>query len=359
MDVALDYHGAIDFAELAALGIAADDVIDFSVNSNPFGPVNAVREAVAGARLSRYPDKACLALREMLAGHLGVEMGQITVGNGSAENLFNIAFATLSKGDSVLIVGPTFGEYARNARLMEAQVHMWQAQPETEFVVDVAAIGEQLHVIRPKLFHLCNPNNPTGQVVSAETISSWANTYPDTLFVIDEAYAAFAQSFVSMVRQNLPNVLVLRSMTKDFSLAGLRLGYVVGPAELAQAVASVAVPWSVSEVAQAAGISAISSYSKYKMQWSQLQKASVEFIGGLRRLGFRPNRSHTHFFLMKVGDGRAFRSRLLRQGLLVRLCESYGLPQFVRIATQLPEQNATLLAALEREERRNESGYFF
>ena len=344
--VAPDYHGAIDFAELAQWGIDPDAVVDFSVNSNPFGPVAQVREMLTTVPPDRYPDKACLALRAALSIHLNLPTEQILVGNGTAELLWLAAFARLRPGDPVVVMGPTFGEYARNARLMGAEVIEWRAQAADEFAVQTAAIEKLVEEVRPSMLFVCNPNNPTGQIVPRATIERWAKCWTQTLFVVDEAYLAFVPQMPSVSSLGLDNVLVLRSMTKDYALAGLRLGYAIGSPKLIYGLAQAQIPWSVNSLAQAAGIAALAAQAEYRHMWHKLTEETAVFRQSLETLGYRPLPSATHYFLMEVGNGRHWREALLCQGMLVRLCESYELPQYVRLATQTPEENGRLLAAL-------------
>jgi histidinol-phosphate/aromatic aminotransferase/cobyric acid decarboxylase-like protein len=144
-----------------------------------------------------------------------------------------------------------------------------------------------------------------------------------------------------------PNILVLRSMTKDCGLAGLRLGYAVGQESVIASLRQVQPPWSVNALAQAAGIAALGDVSHRQRCLENLPLAKHDLIAGLeaKRLTVVP--SHAHFFMVKVGDGAAFRAALLRRSLLVRACASFGLPAFVRIATREPDQNLRLLAAIE------------
>lgn len=363
--VSADYHGAIDFAELAEYGISPDEVIDFSVNSNPFGPADGVLKAIRSAKVVRYPDKECLALRSAISGQIGVPMANIMAGNGSAELMWLIAFTTLVAGDDVLVIGPTFGEYQRNARLMGASVTAWRASADDDFRLDVNAIKQieaEIERLRPQLVHLCNPNNPTGQWVEQTILEKWSAEFPETIFVIDEAYQQFVvgvdgggtySSLRSQVEPapvdpygGLSNMIIMRSMTKDYSLAGLRLGYVVGPQNLIDRLRQCRVPWSVSEVAQAAGVAALAAQAEYEAMWQQLRTEAEKFKGALEGLGYRIIPSKMHYFLMEVEDGAAFRERLLRQGMLARKCESFGLPSFVRISTQRPDENQKLLAHL-------------
>jgi histidinol-phosphate aminotransferase len=340
------HHGAFDYAELEQLGLSPEAVLDFSVNSNPYGPSPQVRQAVAGAPLDRYPDRESLELRRALATQLGVAFGHIVTGNGTAELLWLISFAFLQQRDRVLVIGPTFGEYARTAALMGARVKTWQAQPEENFAVSPEAIERQLFHSNPKLVFLCNPNNPTGRLVPVEMIAGWARTFPQTLFIVDEAYLAFAAAR-SALSLGLDNILVLCSMTKEYALAGLRLGYAVShnPAVIT-ALAQVRPAWNVNGLAQAAGVAALADRTYLHQCLSALGSATKSLRAELASLGLSPVTSAAHFFLAPVGNGADFRRRLLEQGVLVRDCASFGLPAYVRIATRRPEENERLLAAI-------------
>jgi histidinol-phosphate aminotransferase len=340
------YHGALDYAELEQLGLNPDEVLDFSVNSNPYGSSPAVQSALAQVPLDRYPDREVLRLRRALAGRNHISPDQIVVGNGTAELLWLVALAFLRAGDQVLVVGPSFGEYKRVARLMGAHVETWTARPEREFAVEPEAVGQCLHQLAPRLAFVCNPNNPTGATLPPEIIQAWAEAHPRTLFVVDEAYLAFAPGLHSALTANAHNMLVLRSMTKDYALAGLRLGYAVGHASLIAALGQVRPAWNVNALAQAAGVAALEDESHLRATLDALSQAKEELVAALRELGLSPLPSAVHFFLVDVGDGCAFRQTLLREGILVRDCASFGLPTYVRIATRRPEENIRLLMSI-------------
>jgi histidinol-phosphate aminotransferase len=344
--VSAGVHGSLDLAELARRGLSPEEVLDFSVNSNPYGPSPAVSAALARVPLDRYPDRECLALRQALSGQLNVSPDQIVAGNGTADLLWLLALAFLQARDSVLVVGPTFGEYSRAAALVGATCENWTAEASTGFAVDAATVEAALHRTRPRLAFVCNPNNPTGRLVPLEVIASWARAHPRTLFVVDEAYGSFAAGACSALILNAANVLVLSSMTKDHALAGLRLGYLAGPEALVAAVAAVRAPWSVNALAQAAGVAALSDPAHLAESLAKLRRAKTELLAGLCTVGLRCVPSTTHFFLVQVGDGAALCNALLDKGILVRDCASFGLPAYVRIATRRPEENARLLAAL-------------
>jgi len=339
-------HGSLDYAELERLGMSPEEVLDFSVNSNPCGPSPHVQAALARVPVDRYPDRECCALRRALARHLGIAPAQVVVGNGTAELLWLTGLAFMRPGDRVLVIGPTFGEYARAATLMGAEVEQWRAAEETGLAVEPDAVAQHLSQGRTRVVFLCNPNNPTGRYLPPETIVAWAQEHPRTLFVVDEAYISFAANGRSLLSLLADNVLVLRSMTKDYALAGLRLGYAVGHEKVTTALAAVRPPWNVNAAAQAAGIAALSDQTHLRRSLSRLAQAKKALVSGLVDLGLRPLPSAVHFFLVRVGDAAAFRRALLQRGVLVRDCASFGLPTYVRIATRRPEENACLLATI-------------
>jgi L-threonine-O-3-phosphate decarboxylase len=339
-------HGALDYAELERLGLKPDEILDFSVNSNPYGPSPAVRQALAGIALERYPDREALALRRALADRSGVDAEQILAGNGTAELLWLVALAFLRPQDQVLILGPTFGEYERVAALMGANVTVWNTRPELGFAPEPEPVARTLGCLSPRLVYLCNPNNPTGRILPPEHIAAWAKAQPEALFVVDEAYLAFAPGMQSALSMSQDNILVLRSMTKDYALAGLRLGYAVGHRRAIAVLERVRPAWNVNALAQAAGVAALADEAHLRASLEALRVATQALRAGLERLGFAPLPSEVHFFIMPVGEGQAFRRALLREGILVRDCASFDLPAYVRIATRRPEENARLLAAI-------------
>ena len=339
-------HGAIGPAELAALGLTADKVVDFSVNGNAFGPAPGVADAIARAALTTYPDPQALALRQAVADLHEITPEQVLAGNGSMELMWLIALAFLQKRDRVLVVGPTFGEYARSAQIVGAVVQMAVAREADGFSVPIAAVSDALSATRYQVLYLCNPNNPTGSLLPLSVVARWARQSPQTLFVVDEAYLDFVTNGQSAIGLGLPNVLVLRSMTKAHALAGLRLGYAVGPIEVVDALTRVQTPWSVNAMAQAAGVAALHDREHLAKTLGLIRVAKEVLVEDLSGLGYAAVPSQTHYFLMDVGDGRAFRERLLPQGIVVRDCGSFGLPGHVRIAGRTVEENRRLAQAL-------------
>jgi len=341
-----DSHGSITPAELERLGLQPDDIIDFSLSVNPYGSAPEVQAALADIDFSRYPDPEALALRRVLAAQLHRPIGQIIAGNGSAELLWLIALAFLAAGDRALVLGPTFGEYARAARLMGAEIVTWRASVDDDFALHPHEIARTLHQVRPKVVFLCHPNNPTGQLAPLDALSSWAAAHPAALFVVDEAYLPFAPDVRSALTLDAPNILILRSMTKAQALAGLRLGYAVGDEAVVTALRKVRPPWSVNALAQAAGVAALQARAHLEQTLLRLIVDKQALVAALQAAGWQPLPSATHFFLLPVKDAAACRAGLLHHGVVVRDCTSFGLPGHIRIATRTPEENERLLRVL-------------
>jgi histidinol-phosphate aminotransferase len=349
------HHGAPDYTELEILGISPDEVLDFSVNSNPYGPSPRVHEAMNGVPLDRYPDRDSVALRRMLSRRFNTHPNRILVGNGTSELIQMLCFAYLERGDRVLALAHTFGEYQRAASLMGGRYFEFQTSAEDGFQVDVTEMRVSLAGHRPKIFFLCNPNNPTGAMLPAALINDLVREFPQTLFAVDEAYMAFADTNESIVSNTAENLVVLCSVTKDYALAGLRLGYAVGSTAVIEAMSRVRPAWNVNALAQAAGIAAIGDDAYLQATMKKLRAAKLDFREQLEYVGAELVPSSVHYFLMKVGNAATCRSELLKERIQVRDCFSFDLPAYIRIATKRQEENDRLVAVLKHiHERRGE-----
>lgn len=337
--------------------------MDFSANANPYGPSPQVRAALNGVPLDRYPDAQAIALRERLAPVHGLTPGHIIVGNGTAELIWLLGMAYLQCGDLVVIVGPTFGEYRAAAGLMGARVAEYRAPAAADFRPDMAAIEAVIERERPRLTFLCNPNNPTGVYLAREAVEALAAACGEGLLVVDEAYHAFAASpwpsepLVERGPGLSPsaslgmnpaegNVVLLRSMTKDHALAGLRLGYALASPEVVATLKKVQPSWSINAVAQAAGLAALSDEVHLRETLPKIAEAKAYLVEELTRLGLRVVPSAANFLLVEVGDARTLRRKLLSHDLVVRDCTSFGLPEYVRIAARRMEECRQLIRTL-------------
>jgi histidinol-phosphate aminotransferase len=351
-------HGTLDYAELRKLGLRPEDITSFSSNINPFGPSPAVLEALRNAPFSelvpRYPDRLSFELRDLLATLHGLSMDSILVGNGTADILWLIGLAHLQHR-RVAILGPTFGEYLNVAQLMGAEIidlcHPgWSAtstgyQPGTTTVSEVAkALGDA----QPDVVFVCNPNNPTGHYLAPDALATIFDAAPNALWIIDEAYAEFMDiPATTAAWVSRGNWLVLRSMTKDFALGGLRLGYVLGAPPLIQTLQTAQPPWNVNLFAQVAGAVALREGLEWRSATlTALRKECAMLQEALRGAGYQPYPTTVNYFLVPVHSPATLRNALLARRLIVRDCTSFGLPNFIRIAVQRPEANARLVQAL-------------
>ena len=348
LDLSEAQHGAIDPGELARRRIDPAEVLDFSSNINPYGPSPYVRAALERVPPECYPDRNAGRFCEMAAARHGVHADCVLAGNGSSELLLLLALAYLERDNTALVLGPAYSEYARVAAIMGARVETVFATAATGFAITVSKVCDVLDSIRPRICFLCNPNNPTGQSLPAGTIRDWAEEFPSTLFVVDEVYAEFAPAVESAIAIGHPNVLVLRSLTKAWGLAGLRLGYAVGDLRVIDALRHVRIPWSVSSFAQAAAIAALEDGDHLPRTLARIAEDKSTLENALRRQSAEVIPSAANFFLVRVAEAARTRDRLLAEKILVRDCTSFGLPQFIRISPRTPPENERLIAALRR-----------
>lgn len=340
-------HGGPDHAELAHLGLRPEDVLDFSVSTNAYGPPPAVATAIAAADITRYPDRYATALRQTLADMMRVTPEQVLAGNGAAELIWLIALAYLRPGDTAFVIGPTFGEYRAASQVMGARLSEWRAVADDDFAIHEGAVTDALHQTRPRVVWLCNPNNPTGTYLDPDAWARLRAAAPDALWVIDEAYRPFLDDPWPSPFPIDEGIVLLRSLTKDCALAGLRLGYVVGVPSTIQALAAAQPPWSVNSLAQAAGVAAVNDYAHVARTTAELRAQALALGQALRQRRWRVVPSTTHFMLIEVGDAVSLRARLLREHRIqVRDCASFGLPQYIRVAARRPAENERLLTAL-------------
>lgn len=346
MYVSRIYHGALDYAELATLGFSPEAVADFSSNCNPFGPppgVEAALRALPRSALARYPDRECLALRDRLAALHAVEASWICVGNGSSELIWALARALLPSGALAIILGPTFGEYAAASAACGARV-----VPAETFGVGTPGwtVPRVREAGEAKVVWLCNPNNPTGHLLAPVDLAALRAAFPAATLVVDEAYLAFVPGAQAIPPDDC--TVILRSLAKDFGMAGLRLGYLLAPPALIHQVGALLPPWNVGAPAQVAGLAALAALKWRAATVAEIRAESARLRGALRAQGWRIHEGAGHFFLLHAGDGAALRAKLLPHGLVVRDCASFGLAEWVRISPQTAEANDRLVAVLEQ-----------
>ena len=349
MTTELTIHGGLDVGEIRSLGLQPEDVLDFSANINPLGPSENVLRAAGNADLSSYPDRHSLALREAIAVHCETAAERILVGNGSTELIHLLARARLRKESTCLIFGPTFGEYAFAARQAGAQVHFVTAQSARSFVLHLPEALEAIERLRPSMVFLCNPNNPTGVYLGKDFVSEISNavSVSNGLLVLDDAYVPLTDGqWDSLTLSGNGHMAILRSMTKDHAIAGVRLGYMVAPSGLVDEVRRLQPAWSVNSVAQAVGIAALQDDAHVAEAREIIKEAKAYLRRELAELGISTSESSANFIIAYVGDAVSVRGALLRYGIAVRDCTSFGLPEYVRIAVRKPMECSRLVTAM-------------
>lgn len=349
-------HGGNVFTVARELGVAVEQVLDFSASINPLGMSPKVRNALICSldSLLHYPDTSHKELKQALSKHHAVSPAHFTIANGSTELIYNLP--AMLPGKKALIISPSFSEYVRALNQHHWEIQYVTLTPETNFSIDTDKLEQTLAGGIDALF-ICNPGNPNGTLYPQPVIEKIYNLClsAGTFLVLDEAFMDFCEeSSAKHMIVHSDNVIVLRSMTKFFGIPGLRLGYAVSNATLAERLDSMGGPWSVNTLALAAGTAAL--------QDVQHNLDSLEFIRKERRILFeglsqfsqlKPYPSSVNYLLVEITEGmssRVLKERLLAYRIMVRDCSTFmGLSdRFFRIAVRSAEENKRLLECLGR-----------
>jgi len=333
------------------LGIVGS--LKLASNESPLGPsplaVAAMRDALANVH--RSPDGARFGLRRKLAARLGVDGEQLVFGAGADEILELLAKILLGPGDECVFAWPSFAMYPIVVRGMGARPVVVPLDPE--LVHDLPAMARVVNE-RTRLVFVCNPNNPTGTSVGRDAFDRFASGLPaEVVLAIDEAYVDFARrpdfpDSLGWVGRR-PGTIALRTFSKAYGLAGLRIGYGVADPELAGYLQRARHPFNVNRLAEVAAEAALDD-GEYTQRLRRVNSEGIEYLTReLRALGFEVWPSDANFVLARPprGDARIF-ERLLREGVIVRPLAGFGMPEHVRITVGLPEENERLVKALRR-----------
>lgn len=342
------YQAGKPLEELAReLGLT--DAIKLASNENPLGPSPKAVAAIQAelATLHRYPDSHAYYLREELSRHLGVKPEQLIFGNGSDEILDLLVRALVPPGGEVVSTSHSFLMYGL---LTQAVGGVFRAVPLRNLAVDLKAVAAAI-TPKTRLVLLNNPNNPTGTAFSRQEWETFLATLPPTVTVaLDEAYIEFAAD--PDVAQGLPYLaedrplVGLRTFSKAYGLAGLRVGYAYGPSALIECLNRLRLPFNVNRLAQAGARAALSD-TEFLARTRELVWEGREFLTReLTRLGVEVVPSQANFLLIYVGrPGRQVYEAMLRQGVIIRAMDAYGFPEHIRVNVGLPEENRRFLEA--------------
>jgi threonine-phosphate decarboxylase len=327
--------------------------IDFSANVNSLGTPKGVKNAIraAAGNCSKYPDPFCRELTAKLAMHWHVDSTNILAGNGAADLLFKLALALHPK--HTLLLAPTFADYEKAFTTVNSKFSYYNLVPEYDFAVQQDILNKIVPGI--DLIVICNPNNPTGQLTDEKLlldILKKAQAVGATL-LIDECFMEFvsppdAYSMKSYLKK-YKNLVILRAFTKTFAMAGVRLGYLMTTnTALIDACRVNSQDWSVSTLAQAAGIAALNEEHYLRITPIYVQEERVKLMAALHKLGIKTFASRANYIFMYVPQITKFVDKLKVKGFLVRPCENYvNLNEnYVRIAVRTKIQNKKLIKAI-------------
>ena len=333
------------------LGLPAASIIKMASNENPFGPSPLALAAMEKAlrQTHQYPDGNSFYLKNRLAEKLAVQPAQLVFGSGSNEILEFVGHALLAPGDEVVVSQYCFAVYPIVTHLFGAKM---VTVPARNFGHDLPAM---LQAVTPKtkVMFVANPNNPTGTLASTEEVMRLVNGVPDhVLLVMDEAYLEFIEhptDLLPLIRAGRhPNLLLARTFSKIYGLAGLRLGYGIGHVELMAAFEKIRQPFNVNLVAQAGALAALDDTEHVRRSRTNNLAGLKWFEHNLRRLGIEFVPSSANFILVKVGRGTAVFEAMQKDGVIVRPMGIYQLPEWVRISIGTPDENERCLATLQK-----------
>jgi histidinol-phosphate aminotransferase len=327
----------------------ASDILQLAANENPLGMPPAAREAaaVAVAGADRYPDATGTRLKEALSTRLGVARNSIVLGSGSCEILTLAAQALVEPGQGIVSSQYGFLVYGQAAHLAHA-AHT--VVPARDFGHDLAAMAQAMGP-DTRLVFIANPNNPTGTLLTgADLLAFIQGVPPHVTVLLDEAYTEYltpAQRYdaIGWVRR-FPNLLVARTFSKAYGLAGLRVGYGIAQPALVARLDGIRPRFNITSPALAAAVAALAD-DGFQARTYAMNLAGRDQLGqGLQALGLRCLPSAGNFVMVEVGDAAGCHRALLGQGIAVSTLDAYGLPRWLRISVGLPDQNTRVLAAV-------------
>ncbi len=356
-DQALSYVRAISpyqpgkpITELAReMGIPVDSIVKLASNENPLGMSPKARAAVEKAisGIERYPDQFDLIAR--VAERAGVAENQVVLGNGSNDVLDLIARVFLAPGRSAVFAQHAFAVYPLATLSTGAELI---ATPAKNYGHDLAAMRA---AIRPdtRIVWIANPNNPTGNFLPYVEVRAFLESVPkEVVVVLDEAYneyipAAEHVDTAAWLRE-FPNLVVCRTFSKIYGLAGLRVGYALASAEVADLMNRVRQPFNVNNLALAGALAALDDGEFLQASYELNRAGMAQIVAALERLKLEYIPSYGNFVTFRAGDGAAVNQKLLKQGVIVRPIGGYGLPEWLRVTIGTERENARFIEALEK-----------
>jgi histidinol-phosphate aminotransferase len=332
--------------------LGLERIVKLAANEGAFGPLPAAVAAFEAAvgELNRYPDPGGLRLREQLGTRFGLPVEQVVMGNGADELIRLCAVATLDAGERTVFPWPSFPSYVSAAACSGAEA---VRVPLRERAFDLDALLAACSEPRTKLVYLANPNNPTGSLIDQTELRSFLEELPDgVLCVLDEAYADYAEpepEGPALVRDGAPRLCVLRTFSKVYGLAALRIGYALASPEVADALDRVRPIYNVNQPAQEAALASLQQHDAVALRVEHARGARVQLHRAMAGAGLEPLASQANFVYADVPDGDGpglARTLLEREGVIVRALEEFGAPGSIRVTVGTDEENETFTSAL-------------
>ncbi len=335
------------------MGLPVDSIVKLASNENPLGMSPKAEAAMekAIATLERYPDD--FELKNALANHCGLGMERIVLGNGSNDVLDMIARVFLAPGRSAVFSQHAFAVYPLASLSAGAELI---AVPAKDFGHDLEAMR---NAIRPntRLIWIANPNNPTGTFLPFRQLKTFMQEVPeDVVVVLDEAYNEYIPPAervdTSTWLAEFPNLVITRTFSKIYGLAGLRIGYALASVEIADLMNRVRQPFNCNNLALAAATAALDDHEFVARSYALNRAGMEQIVSGITCFGFSHIPSHGNFITIKVGDAAALNQKLLKQGVIVRPIAGYGMPEWLRVTIGTEADNQRFLEALENAQQR-------
>jgi len=349
------YVGGRPISEVAReFGLDETKIVKLASNENPLGMPDSAKKAMlkAAEDLARYPDSNGFELKNVLAKKFSVPFEWITLGNGSNDILELTTRAVAHEGDEIVFSKHAFAVYPLATQAVGAKAV--EVPATSELGHDLPAMLKAINA-KTRLVFVANPNNPTGSFLTAKAIEQFIEQVPaHVVVVVDEAYNEFLTpeqqyNAVDWVRR-FPNVIVSRSFSKAYGLAGLRIGYGIAQNNLTDLLNRIRQPFNVNSLAQAAAIAALGDQEFLKKCYDLNQAGYAQLTQAFDQMGLKYIPSSGNFVLVKVGDqadsGSKVNLELLKAGVIVRPVGNYGLPEWLRISIGLPEENEVFIKAL-------------
>lgn len=336
--------------------LGLDRIFKLASNEGAFGPVAAARAAIESLdtdELRRYPDSSAPELRAAIAVKHGLEADNVVLGNGADELIRLTAMAVLEAGDNGVFPWPSFPTYVAACASTGAE-----ARPvplAADRTVDLGALNDAVFP-STRIVYIANPNNPTGLLAPRGDLRAFVEGLPGhVLCVLDEAYAEYAEGDdqpegPQLVREGVPSVIVLRTFSKIYGLAGLRIGYALAAPEAASAIDRMRSIFNVNSVAQVAALASLADDNEVARRVAHVNGARTQIFKWLALAGHKPLVSRANFVFAEAagGSGRDVEQNLLRLGVAVRALDGFGAPTAFRVTCGSDEENQYFAAALDR-----------